>query len=170
VADLIPPKEPSNLDLLAEYLAGPYIERRTELRRLLDAGRGFRDKTAVVELGYFALIFRTELDPWLALSGEILDRERGNQLGVSHKTETDKRRPVDIVKSEAAIFIAPIKRAQEELRAMQDLLSKTISWCQSQQKTVFAEEYGDLFAANNSLPDLSFNDSPSSAVSLKKIS
>lgn len=158
----IPPEPPSALDPLLNYLQGPYQHRRRQYRQQLQAARGLQEKTAVIDLGYQTLLFRSEIDTWLAYCGQLLDVARGEQLSVAHgaQPEEGKKHSTEYLKAQAGIFIAPLKRAYSELKDTQDLLNKTLSWCQSQQKIIAAEEYGDIFSANNEIPEELFSDAP----------
>jgi hypothetical protein len=163
VDDLVIPPEPeSPLDPLLDYLQGPYRQRRQEYREKMLTARSLQEKTAVIELGYQTLLFRSEIDTWLAYCGQLLDVARGEQLSVAHgsQPEEGKKHSTEYLKAQAGIFIAPLKRAYGELKDTQDLLNKTLSWCQSQQKFIASEEYGELFSANNQIPEELFSDAP----------
>lgn len=163
VDDLVIPPEPeSPIDPLLAYLQGPYRQRRQEYREKMLTARSLQEKTAVIELGYQTLLFRSEIDTWLAYCGQLLDVARGEQLSVAHgsQPEAGKKHSTEYLKAQAGIFIAPLKRAYGELKDTQDLLNKTLSWCQSQQKFIASEEYGELFSANNQIPEELFTDAP----------
>jgi len=166
----IPTAPAHGLDALIAYLGGPFIQSRAAIRDLMNESRGFRNKATVIQLGYEALLFRSELDGWLAYANQLLDAEKGEQLSVAHGSQPAEGRKAstEYLKAQAGIFIAPLKRAHQELKDTQDLLNKTISWCQTQQKTIATDEYGDLFAASNEVPEQMYSDAPSAADSLKK--
>jgi hypothetical protein len=161
VDDVTPPRSPvSPVEALTAYLQGGYAGRRSELMVQLDSCRALRNKEDVIQLGYDALLFRFELDAWLAFAGQLLDEERGRQFDLAHaerlsEAQEDGRKRADatLVKCQAEQFIAPLKRAHKELADTQALLGQIVSWCQSQQKILAAEEYGDLFSANNEAPE-----------------
>jgi hypothetical protein len=158
----IPPEPESPLDPLLAYLQGPYRQRREAYRQQLQAARSWSEKTAIIDLGYQTLLFRSEIDTWLAYCGQLLDVSRGEQLSIAHgaQPEEGKKHSTEYLKAQAGIFIAPLKRAHAELKDTQDLLNKTLSWCQTQQKILVADEYGDLFAADNQVPEELFSDAP----------
>jgi hypothetical protein len=161
LTDFSAPKPPEDsLDALIDYLSADFPQRKAKLRKLLIEAQQLRHKEDVIKLGYEVILFRMELDEWVSFAGQLLDEEKANQLGIAHdekaqeaKERGSTRPSSDLVKSQAGQFIAPLKRAHQELNETQKWMSNVLSWCQSQQKMMASEEYGDLFTASNASPD-----------------
>lgn len=172
VPDVTPPAEPaSELDALIAYLEGPYPARKQSWRELAQQASQLKDRGSMIALGYECLLFRSELDPFLALATQLYEAEHGNQLTVTHdERKSEQRRPTgEVLKAQARVFTAPLKRALKELTDMQDLLSKTLSWCQTQQKALSSEEYGELFSSSNQAPTRSFAEVPATSAALRRV-
>ena len=161
VDDVKPPAEPDTyLDVLARYLSGRFGERKDEINALMTRARDLEDKGTVVELVYESLLFRSEIDEWLAFATQILEETHGDQLGVAHTeqaTEAKERgsaRPLSkVVEARAQQFTAPLRRAVSELRGTRELLDKILFWCQAQPKLIRDEEYGSLLESKNTPSD-----------------
>lgn len=157
VPDVQPPAEPrSSLDDLGDYLQGRYRERKEEIIDLLGQARELSDKGTLVELVYETLLFRAEVEEWLAFAQEVLDEVHGDQLGIAHTegaTEAKERgssRPLTkVVEARAAQFTAPLRRTVAELRGSRDWLDKILFWCQAQPKLIRDEEYGAVLEADH---------------------
>lgn len=172
VDDVDLPADPEDeLDALIGYIEGPFIQSRSAWRDLVKESRQLKDRASCLSLGYECVLFRSELDPWLALAGQLYETTRGNELTVANDERKDEKRRVtgEYLKAHTAQFVAPLKRAMEELRDMQDLLSKTLSWCQTQQKSIAADEYGDLYAAYNEAPERLFTAPPALGTALERV-
>lgn len=172
VDDVDLPSDPeSELDALIAYIEGPFIESRKGWRDLVAESRQLKDRATCLSLGYECVLFRSELDPWLALAGQLYETTRGNELTVTNDERKDEKRRVtgEYLKAHTASFVAPLKRAMQELGDMQDLLSKTLSWCQTQQKSIAAEEYGDLYAGYNEVPERLFASTPTLGGALGRV-
>lgn len=169
VLDVEPPDDPeSELDALISYIQGPFSESRARWRQMVGEARQLKDRASMISLGYECLVFRSELDPWIALAGQLYDTERGNQLTVTNDA-AEKRPTGEYLKAATAIFVAPLKRALNELESTQDLLTKTLSWCQTQQKAIAAEEYGELFSSSETVPGRFFTPTPSLGAALGRV-
>lgn len=161
VDDVAAPAEPeTDLDVLARYLAGRFPERKSQINALMARARDLSDKGTVVELVYESLLFRSEVDEWLAFAAQILEESHGDQLGLAHSeqaTEAKERgstRPLSkVVEARAQQFTAPLRRAVAELRSTRELLDKILFWCQAQPKLIRDEEYGSLLEASNTPSD-----------------
>ena len=157
VPDVQPPAEPrSSLDDLSEYLQDRYRERKEERVGLLGQARELSDKGTLVELVYETLLFRAEVEEWLAFAQEVLDEVHGDQLGIAHTEgaseakERGSSRPLTkVVEARAAQFTAPLRRTVAELRGTKDWLDKILFWCQAQPKLIRDEEYGASLQASH---------------------
>lgn len=164
--DFQPPEPPKqNIDHLVEYLTDVYPDRKRAWMEMAKQARSLTVRSDMVNLAYECILFRAELDPWLALAGQIHDEIKGNQVDVTLKERAnDKKRPTtEMMNATVGVHVAPIKRAVKELTDMQDLLSKTLSWCQSQQKSMAREEYGEVFQQDETAPEHLFQEPPSVA-------
>lgn len=157
VPDVQPPKEPrTSLDDLGDYIGGRYLERKEEIVALLSAARELSYKGTLVELVYEVLLFKAELEEWLAFAQEVLDEVHGDQLGIAHTEgaseakERGSSRPLTkVVEARAAQFTAPLRRTVAELKGTRDWLDKIMFWCQAQPKLIRDEEYGASLEAQN---------------------
>lgn len=156
----LPPKPTDPIDQLIDWLNGSYKTRRSDFIDSLKNARSLKNRSDIVELGFEAVLFRTELDPWLALVGELIDNAKADELSIAYQERQEeaeenklKRPSAELVRAQAAQFVSPIKRVQKELQDTQDLLSKTLSWCQSLQKLLQADEFGDLYTATEQIPE-----------------
>jgi len=172
----VPARPHDELEDLIAYLDGEYGERRRQLTEAMQTARSLKHKQDVIQLGYDALLFRMELDPWLAFAGQLLDQERGNQLSYAHgersaeaKEQGSRRPDATVVRSQADQITAPLKRAYTELKDTQDLIGRIVSWCQSQQKILAGEEYGELFSSSNQVPEQMFSDPPAASKPLRQM-
>lgn len=164
VNDLKTPKKPADpIEQLTKWLTESYQPKRAEFISNLKAARDLKNRADVVQLGFEVVILRTEIDPWLALVGELIDNSKADELSIAYQERQEeaeenklKRPSAELVRAQAAQFLAPLKRTQKELSDTQDLLSKTLSWCQSLQKILQADEFGDLYISKESVPEKLF--------------
>lgn len=164
---MVPPAPASDTDRLIRYLDSKYRERKNRIRTLMAETRALDDRTSAVKLGIECLLFRSELDEWIALGSKIYDNEYGDQLSIAHNSRdrSETKQPLEMLKAQANVHIAPMKGALSEMRDTQDLLNKTVSWCQTLQKTFSADEYAESFQHQNDIPD-EFFDAESAAKDL----
>lgn len=149
----------TDLDFLRQYLENRYPERKRLLHDLLSRAKDLRDKGTLVELVYESILFKSELDEWVAFASQILDEMRGDQLGVAHSEQASEAkergssRPLlKVVEARADQFTAPLRRAVSEMRSSREWIDKILFWAQAQTKLIRDEEYGSLLEARN-VPD-----------------
>lgn len=173
--DFTAPKEPKDpVDSLIEWLEGDYKKNRADFIDNLRAAKSLKNRSDIIELGFMTVLFRTELDPWLSFVGELIDNSKADELSVAYQERQEeaeenklKRPSAELVRAQAAQFIAPLKRVQKELQDTQDLLGKTLSWCQSLQKILQADEFGDLYTAKENIPEKMFKSPPNLGSNIK---
>lgn len=176
VEDVISPRPPEDdLDALANWIQGPYREKRKAFIEASRTAETLKDKGDIVRLGFLVVLFRSELDPWLAQVGYMIDNAKSTELSLAYQERQEeaeekklKRPSSDLVKAQADQLLAPLKRAQKELSFTQDLLSKTLSWCQSLQRLIAADEFGELYTGYNKVPEDFFSEPPSLAENIKR--
>jgi hypothetical protein len=155
----VPRRPPADLDRLIAFMSGDFPTRKDTVMQLIGQARSLRNKEDVVRLGYEVILFRMELDEWVAFTERLLDHELGNQLDNAHSERAEEARErgstrpsAELVKSQARQYTAPLKEAATLLRSTRDWMSNILSWCQSQQRLIANEEYGDSFTAANDAP------------------
>lgn len=157
VPDVEPTEEPrGDIDFLREYLEDRYPAKKRMLHDLLQRSRDLPDKGTLVELVYESLLFRSELDEWIAFSSQTLDEMRGDQLGVAHSEQASEAkergstRPLSkVVEARADQFTAPLRRAVSEMRSAREWIDKILFWAQAQPKFIRDEEYGSLLESRH---------------------
>lgn len=157
VSDVQRPQKPENdLDTLRVYFDERYPQKKREIHDLLSRARDLVDKGTLVELVYESLLFRSELDEWIAFASQTLDEVHGDQLGVAHTEQASEARergssrPLSkVVEARADQFTAPLRRAVGELRSAREWLDKILFWAQAQPKFIRDEEYGSLLEARH---------------------
>lgn len=167
VDDVKAPTAPKDdIDLLTEWLNDGYRKGRVQFIEATNQAETLSTKTDIVRLGFISLRFRQELDPWVAKVISIIDMAKSTELVQAYdelqrqaKENKLKKPPSDIVKAQANEIIAPLNRVYKELTDTQDLLNKTLSWCQSLQKIIASDEFGELYSAAHDVPEDFFKDS-----------
>jgi len=151
----IPAEPADDLDSLISYLSERFPARKRELVEMFREGKEIRDPSLVIRLAYEVMLFRFELDEWLPFAKAMLDAEYAEQLSVSHserlaeleERKAGKRPSAELVKSQAEQFVAPLRRAYEELKLTHEFLGSVLTWCQSQGKMLRSEEYAEMAQA-----------------------
>lgn len=150
------PSEPTDeIDSLIDYLSERFPQRKKRLLEMFSEGKRIADPSLVIRLAYEAMEFRFELDEWLPFAKALLDAEYAEQLSVSHSERLEELREkkagsrpsAELVKSQAEQFVAPLRRAYEELKHTHEFMGSVLSWCQSQGKMLRSEEYEALAQA-----------------------
>lgn len=148
-----------DFDRLFAYITGRFSERDRQLVARARATSQLMHKSDLVALGFEALDFRRELSGWIALTRRVRDEMYADAIDSSHgerllqaKDSDLKRADSTLVKTRAAASIAPMSEALERLQEARVEMDRTLSWCQSLQRAIHDDEFGDLFEAND-VPD-----------------
>ena len=161
MSDLVPPAEPaSELDPLIEFMSRRFPARQQELRLALAEVKELRDRGQAVRFSYELISWMDELGGWIAHSSRLVDTNYGDQVSIAHAdraseaAERKSTRPsAELVKSQAEQFTAPLRAAKTELELARSWSERSLSFMQSQLKSITSDEYGDLFSARESAPD-----------------
>lgn len=157
-------KSLSDLDRLVEYINERFNERDRELINRQRQASQLKLKGDLIALGFDAIDFRRELSGWVALARRLRDEHLAEALDTSYDERTSqaqaqdlKRANAELVKSRAKADVAPLNETIERLEAARDEMIGIISWCQSLQRAVRDEEFGDVFAGANEAPESMFS-------------
>jgi len=150
----------SDIERLTDYISGRFIERNQETTQLLRTTATLKLKTDLIALGFQAIDFRREVSGWMALARRLRDEMLADAMDTSHEErshaaeERDLKRPnAKLVETRAKADIAPLNEAIERLAETRDEMVSLISWCQSLQRAVRDEEFGDLLESSNEVPE-----------------
>lgn len=154
----------TDLDRLVDFMGKNFPERKNEIVQLISTAKSFKNKEDVVRLGYEVILFRMELDEWVAFAERLLEQELAEELDTAHtdrnaraKEDGTAKPTAELVKSQAKQRTAPLKEAAQVLKTTRDWMANVLTFCQSQQRFMAQDEYGDLFAASNDAPEEMYN-------------
>ena len=140
---------PTDLDRLLTYMEQQFLVRRAELLELLGEVEQMKTQGDLVKLGVRSLRLAFELDTWVEIARDSIDRVRGDELATSRDLVAGAnggRRPLsDEVKAQAAAQISPLTTIYNLLKSTRDRAMATNRWCQVQQQTLRAMEFGEIF-------------------------
>lgn len=159
ISDITAPSRPrSEIDRLADYLANGFIPRKQALVQLNARASQLKLKGELNELGFAALAFIGEVDDWLPVAERLLDQELANELddARSEYSADGGKALAEQVRQRARQNTAPLKEAVATLRNAQKWGQSIVSFCQSTQRTISTEEFGELFASTNEVPEKLF--------------
>lgn len=155
-----PPRPKSDFDLLLEYVTERFVKRDRELAELTRTARSLKLKGDVIELAFTAIDFRNELGGWVALARRLRDEAFADAMDTSHEERSDaasardiKRPSAKLVESRAVAQVAAYNEVVERLSSRRDETVSILSWCQSLQRALRDEEYGDIMAAGMEVPE-----------------
>jgi hypothetical protein len=153
------PQRKSELAQLTEYISTRFGQRDSELIARQREASKLKLKGDLITLGFDAIDFRRELSSWIALARRLRTYHMQDALNHAHTEQTYaaneqdlKRANAKLVEAQAKADIAPLEEAIERLEAARDEMVGIISWCQSLQRNLQNEEYGDLFESGNEVP------------------
>jgi len=161
VPQVSPAKPPTtDFDRLLEYISERFPERDKELKELQRRARSLKLKGDVIDLGFAAIDFRRELSSWVALSKRLQVEKFADAMDLSHEERSLgaeakqlKRPSAKLVETRAQAEVAPLVEVVERLSSSRDEMVSILSWCQSLQRALRDEEYGDILEAEIAPPE-----------------
>jgi hypothetical protein len=150
----------SDLERLTAYILKRFPVRDQQLTAQTRAAAALKLKGDIITLGFEAIDFRRELSGWIALTTRVRDEMYADAIDSSHGERQAQAQAVDLkradstlVRTRAAATISPLNEALERLQESRTEMDKIVSWCQSLQRSVRDEEFGDLFESSSEVPE-----------------
>jgi len=150
----------TDFDRLVEYIGERFPARDRELKELQQRARFLKLKGDVIGLAFAAIDFRRELSSWVALARRLRDEKFADAMDLSHeerslgaRAQQLKRPSAKLVETRAQAEVAPLAEVVERLSGSRDEMVSILSWCQSLQRALRDEEYGDILEAEMAPPE-----------------
>lgn len=155
-----PPSAPkTDLDRLIEYVGERFPVRDKEVQEIAARAAGLRLKGDVIELAFVSMDFRHELSSWVALARRLREERLADAMDTSHEERSSAarqqqiRRPnAKLVESRAHSDVAPLTEVVERLSSARDEMVSVLSWCQSLQRALRDDEYGEVATGRMEVP------------------
>ena len=137
----------TDIDRLLNYMENAFMGRRQEIIDLLGEVEQLKSQADLVRLGVRSLRLAFELDTWVEIARACIDDTRGDELAVSRDLAGNgKYRPMaDEVKAKAAAQLSPLTTIYNVLKSTRERAMAVNRWCQVQQQTLRAMEFGEMF-------------------------